>query len=441
MDPALAGLALNSGWVPATVDLVALALLAFAVVGRADKWIAFTVATAAGAAVGLLICWLATDQLDLFGVSLSPVSRAWVSAAFGGVAAAVEAMILGPRRRRIVAGLAIPALLIAGAFGVNADFGQYPTVGSLTGRPVAAPLPPGVLATQASGAPGSTAIGAEGRADPLWQRPPSGRMPDHGLVGSVSIPGTQSHFPARPAYIYLPPAALTAHPARLPVLVLLSGQPGGPANVVESGKVAQIFDAFARTHHGVAPIVVAPDQLTAPQVNPMCVDSAIGRSAMYLTVDLPRWIRQHLTVQVTPDAWAIGGFSEGGTCSLQLGAAHPELFGGIVDVAGEIAPSNGDESQTIDRGFGGSRAAYRAALPLQVLAAHHYGRTVAILGTGEFDVVYGPIARRLGAAMASAGMRVSLAVSPGTSHDWHTVQWVLRTQLDPIYRQFGLEGR
>jgi S-formylglutathione hydrolase FrmB len=224
------------------------------------------------------------------------------------------------------------------------------------------------------------------------------------------------------------------------VLILLSGQPGGPENMVQSGKVRATFDAFASAHHGFAPIVVIPDQLGQPQLNPMCVDSALGKVATYLTVDVPRWIRTHLTVQTTPAAWAIGGFSEGGTCSIQLGAQHPELFGGIFDVSGQLAPANGTVQQTIDRGFGGSAATYRAATPLALLAARApYRDTVAVFVSGQFDTKYGPQSDAVSAAARQAGMRVTRAISPATAHDWHTVQWAMRTQLEPIERQLGLE--
>jgi S-formylglutathione hydrolase FrmB len=59
---------------------------------------------------------------------------------------------------------------------------------------------------------------------------------------------------------------------------------------------------------------------------------------------------------------------------------------------------------------------------------------------GQFDTLYGAQAHTLAGALAAAGMRTTLVDAPGTAHDWHTVQWVLRTQLDPIYRHLGLEG-
>jgi len=56
----------------------------------------------------------------------------------------------------------------------------------------------------------------------------SGDLAAAGVVSTVVIPGSVSGFAARPAWVYLPPAALVRNPPALPVLVLLHGQPGSP---------------------------------------------------------------------------------------------------------------------------------------------------------------------------------------------------------------------
>jgi enterochelin esterase-like enzyme len=450
------GISLVGGPLPLVVDLTQL-LLVLAVVTlvvidrrpgtryRLRRLIIVLGSAAFGGTIGLGLCWALSDQLNLFDVTLSPTSRSWVAMAFAGVAVAVAGIALTGVRGRVVAGVAIAASLLAGTVGVNADFGQYTTVGSLSDHAVAAPLPASVLARQAMGAPGngSTTVapvapsGARGSARTSASK--TAAVAASGLVGSVTIPGTVSHFRVRSAYVYLPPAALTPHPMPLPVIIMLSGQPGSPGNVISSGNIAAIFDAYALTHNGRAPIVVAADQLTAPQINPMCVDGTLGNSATYLTVDVPNWIRTHLTVETAPADWGIAGFSQGGTCSIQLGSQHPTLFGNIIDVSGQLAPKNGNMRQTIALGFHGDAAAYRAALPETVLRANApYAGTVAVFGAGQLDLKYGPIAMAMSAAAQQAGIGATHVSSPGTAHDWHTVQWVLRNALAPIYQHMGL---
>ncbi len=451
------GISLVGGPLPFVVDLAQL-LLVLSVVTlvvldrrrgtthRRRRLIVVLGSGVIGGAVGLALCWLLSDQLNLFEVALSPTSRSWVTAAFAGVGIAVAAIALTGWRGRLVAAVTIATSLLAGTVGVNADFGQYTTVGSLSDHAVAAPLPAAVLARQALGAPGS------GRRVTVAVAPSSSRGSDraavsrittialHGLVGSVAIPGTVSHFSARRAYVYLPPAALLTHPVPLPVIIMLSGQPGSPGNVISSGNIAAIFDAYARTHNGMAPIVVAADQLMAPQNNPMCVDGALGNSATYLTVDVPTWIRTHLTVKTASADWAIAGFSQGGTCSIQLGSQHPSLFSNIIDVAGQLAPMNGNLQHTIAVGFHGDAAAYRAATPENVMASKApYRQTVAVFGAGQLDARYGPVAAAMSVAARQAGIQATRVVSPGTAHDWHTVQWVLKNALTPIYQHMGLQ--
>lgn len=426
-----------------SASVAAAVLIAAVATSRPRRLLVALLAAIPGAAVGLAIAWVTTVPLDLFDVQLSPTSLAWIGAAFAAIGIAVAAIVQGRVRRRVLGAIAIVLAVLAGAAGVNADFGQYPTLGSFVDQPIALPLAHPLAAAQAADAPGDSPLTAAEAAAPaaaLWRGTPVVGAPRDGVVARVTIPATVSHFAARPAYVYLPPAALVPHPAPLPVLVFLSGQPGAPQNVIQAGRMAQLMDAFAHTHGGRAPIVVAPDQLGAPASNPMCVDSALGDSATYLTVDVPNWIRTHLAVEPQPAAWAIGGFSQGGTCSIQLGAAHPDLFRSIVDVSGQLRPANGTPAQTVARGFHGDAAAYRAAWPLSVLAAHSpYAREVGVFGSGSLDAKYGPQSDAVAAAARAAGIATTRVVSPGTAHDWHTVQWVLGTPSAPVWRHLGIE--
>jgi S-formylglutathione hydrolase FrmB len=239
--------------------------------------------------------------------------------------------------------------------------------------------------------------------------------------------------------VYLPPAALVARAPRLPVIEMLSGQPGAPANLITSGAMATILDQFAAAHHGLAPIVVIPDQLGAPQLNPMCVDSILGNSATYLTVDVPNWITHHLHVLPGPADWAIGGFSQGGTCSIQLGAKYRGLYGSILDIAGEVAPHHGSIPATTASAFGGSAAEYTAATPLALLASGApYLSTLGIFVAGQNDARFGAASVTISNAAQAAGMTMHHLVSPGTAHDWKTVQFGIRTAIPLLGDRWGL---
>lgn len=441
MGPFLTSIRIIGGPLPIVIDVIAaLAAIALAVRflprGRRLRWVVTVVITLLiGAGAGLLACWLIGDLANAFDVTLSVLSRAWVAVAFAGIALAIANLPRSRPWRKVAALVSIVIFVLHGAVGVNADFGQYPTLASVVGTNFFPDLPADVLAAQRLHA--GTASGAKLPLYRTWT-PPS-RMPEKGVVGAVSIPSPVSHFPARQALIYLPPAALVANPPALPVFIMLSGQPGGPEHVFLAGHLDTLMDTIAADNGGLAPIVVVPDQLSAPQINPMCVDGALGNSASYLTVDVPAWIKANLNVQTAAAAWGIGGFSQGGTCAIQLGAGHPDIFGSIFDVSGEIEPKNGDTAGTIRKGFAGDAAAYNAAKPLTIMAKHGpYLDTVAVFGVGKLDTKYTPWIARMAGTAQLAGMHATVLTSPTTAHDWYTVRYSFVHGLPIIYAQMGL---
>ncbi|PPH14859.1 MULTISPECIES: esterase family protein [unclassified Rathayibacter] len=344
-----------------------------------------------------------------FGVDFTPVTRVAIGLGIGGLGVALVVLghaIARRRARGVLASLAAGVLVVAAAaMTVNIDFGQYPTVRSALG----------ISAYSDSSVPVAAADGPH--SDLATWTAPAG-MPAVGSVSTVAIPATASGFPARDAVVYLPPAALTATPPLLPVMIMLSGQPGSPSDPLSTEKFQQTLDAYAAAHAGLAPIVVSPDQLGDPDRNPMCVDSPLGKSATYLTVDVPNWIRANLPVLGDAQHWAIGGLSQGGTCSIQLGAGHRSLFGNIVDASGELAPTLGSEAATVAQGFGGDQAAYEAAKPVNVLAANApYTGTVAIFGVGAEDTSFLPGAKTVYAAAVAAGMSATYLEVPDSAHD------------------------
>lgn len=386
---------------------------------------------ALGGALGAGVFWWLVDVQDVFGVTLSGTTRLWVVLGFGGCGLAIANLFAASWWRRAAAILAIPLFLITSAAQVNADFGAYQNLGEAFGTVQTRPL------TEVAGEHGEVVAGTVDYAQ-SW-RPPAG-MPRHGTLGEVAIPGTRSGFPARQAVVWLPPAALTNRPPVLPVLVVLSGQPGEPAASFASGHLDQHLDAFAAAHHGIAPIVVAADQLSAPDVNPMCVDSAaFGNSATYLTQDVPDWIRAHYRVSSDPRMWGIEGFSQGGTCVSQIVAANPGLFGSGIASLSQLGPILRDAPQTVSQGFGGSQAAYDAAQPVAIMrAGAPYRDTMLVFGTGAIDQRFTGYARTLHEAAQRAGIDSRLIIEP-TGHDWHTVQSVFEQAFPEMAARMGID--
>jgi hypothetical protein len=389
--------------------------------------IALVISAVAGATIGWILAWLVSDVFDVFGLPLTLVTRIWITLATVGVCVAVVSIWRARWWRVVVAIVCIPVFVLTSAVWINVDFGAYRNVKDALGID---PYPALVFGSQT----GNTAPADPHLAED-WHPPAS--MPTQGIIGTVDIPATVSHFSARPAEIYLPPAARVSHPPILPVIEMFSGQPGSPIDIFETARFGVFLNAYAAQHHGLAPIVVVPDQLGTPEHNPMCVDSPLGNSATYLTVDVPKWITTHLRVGSTPASWAIGGYSQGGTCSMQFGAGDSKRFGSILDISGELAPTIG--ASTIATGFGGSQAAYEAAKPLNLLKKNApYPDTFAFFGVGATDTRYGPGLKMTQAAAARAGMSTELVVSPGSGHDWNTVRYVLKRAVSPMASHLGL---
>ncbi|KQR44366.1 hypothetical protein ASF82_12950 [Frigoribacterium sp. Leaf164] len=400
-------------------------------------WTAVGVAAVVGAGAGALVSWWVGDVQAALDVPPTWVDRAWVSALGAGLAVAVVAAVRGGAGRRVVAGLGVVVFALSTGLAVNRDAGLFPTVGALLGVSHVAPL---TLPPAQHGVSAGDATTASGTLPAEWT--PPAELPRHGRLGSVVIPATDSHFRARPALVWLPPAALTADPPALPVVVALSGQgPGAaPENLVDAGHLDDQLDALAAQHDGLAPIVVMPDQLGRPTSNPMCVDGELGDSATWLTRDVPAWVTAHLDVQRSPAAWAIAGFSQGGTCSVQLATGHPDVFGSFVDVSGQLGPLlDGGVDRTIARGFDGSRAAYDAAQPVAVMRAHgRYADLGGFFAVGADDSRYGPVQPVVSAAAQAAGIDVTRLTVPGSGHDWHTASVGLAAGLRWLWPRLGL---
>ncbi|MFJ2354053.1 alpha/beta hydrolase [Frigoribacterium sp. NPDC087798] len=398
------------------------------------RWIALAVLLGAG--LGALATWWLGDVRDVLGLSPTWVDRLWVAAVVAGVAVVVVNLFRTRWWRKLVAVLGVLVFALAGGLALNRDGSVYQNLSQALGRDEV-PALPATAAAPPSAAPGSTDF------DPTlwstWKAPVD--LPAVGRYGSVAISGAVSHFPARDAVVYLPPAALVADAPALPVMIMLSGQPAEPSSVITAGHLVETLNAFAAKDHGLAPIVVVPDQLSADAHNPMCVDGALGNSATYITTDVVDYMTSHFHVATGPRAWAIGGFSQGGTCSIQFASARPDLFSTFIDVSGELGPSIGDEKTTIDQGFAGNRAAYEAAQPLAIMAAHGpYADTAAFFAVGATDGRYGQIMTANSAAAAKAGMTVTRYVSPGSGHDWTTATNGFAHGIGQFYPRLGLSA-
>lgn len=385
---------------------------------RDRRWWLRTVPICLGIAVAVAgLAALAVAWLRPFPDLLPLRILAWIAFAAAGCALAVARVHV--RRRRVLgavaAVVAVLAVLATSGVKVNAFYGYRPSLASVLG------LPTGNETVFADLEPESPIIVSPPDLPVAATWKPPSDMPAKGKVSQVDIPGTVSGFPARPGWVYLPPAYLGSTRAELPVLVLIPGQPGGPEDWLLAGQLAKVLDRFAAAHHGLAPVVIVPDTTGSSLGNPMCIDSRLGNAETYLAVDVPAWEEKHL--QVRKRDRSIGGFSYGGTCALQMAVRKPAAYPTFLDISGQAEPTLGDRAQTVAATFGGDEAAFLAVTPLEVLKAlrhdekDRYAASSGILAVGREDTVYRPDAERVLAAATAAGLPARLVEVKG-GHTW-----------------------
>lgn len=413
------------------MGLTGLSLLGLLALRRDRAWWRRRVPLAvlvAVALVGLVV--LALDVLKPWPDPLALPVLVWLGVGFLGIAL----LVLGWRGRRrwvrVLAPLAAALVVLGAADGIDSQFGAFPTVGTALQLPPYDQVSAAAVLRQ-GGAHSPATVGSA----QSWRPPPN--MPQNGAVTQVDIPGTRSGFAARPAWLYVPPAYLATPRPLLPVLVMIGGQPGTTRDWLDGGQLAQQMDRWAAAHDGLAPVVVMPDALGATTADPLCMDSALGKADTYLASDVVSWVTS--TLQVDPDHahWAVGGFSYGGTCALQLAVAHPDLFPTFLDFSGQQSPTLGDRARTVAATFGGNEQAFAAVDPLQELAARPEPSSAAYFVVGAQDPDYRRQQLAVADAARAAGMAVTYRELPG-GHSWDVWRPALGDALPWLAARTGL---
>lgn len=449
------GLNLVTGFLPLLALGFGALALAYLLIRRSRRWWIFCFLTAiVSALLSVALGWAAIYLWYWFPEELPTTVIVCVGFALWGLVLGLTTALLGlvgqvransgmrhgkPKKspkasalRRLLALSATAVIVAVSALQINVYFGEYPTVGSLVqGAPgLAQGIPP--YLKKKDKVRFQTAALAES-----WS-PPKG-MQTNGGFRLVSIPGVKSGFHARSAIVYLPPAYFsTKHPA-LPVLVLLSGQPGAPGDWLQSGHLGATLEAYAQAHNGLAPVVVMPDPNGSQENNTMCMNSELGQVDTYMAVDVPEWITKTLNVDTNHQHWAVAGFSYGGTCALQMVTRHPEIYRSFAAISPEQEPAlTADRAVTIQRAFNGNTAAFDAVVPKTLLAERKYPEIHGWFASGAEDPLYTKNVAVLYAAGKKAGMTLSQTTFPG-GHSWVMVSAAFPFALNFLSEELGLQ--
>lgn len=436
MDP-ISTLDLISGPFPTVVAILAAMSGVVLLLRRSRTWLLQVPGAALVAgALAVLANWFAVNVAAISAYDLPWPVIAWVGGGFFAVLLMILQLVWGRSWRRVLAPMAAVLVLAAAAMQVNAYYGAFRTVGDITGASTAniAPLPASAEISQAGH---GLAARTSGPVVDGWVKPAG--LPLVGTVSSVHIPGSVSGFTGRTGFVYLPPAYQAPKRPLLPVLILIPGQPGSPADWIKAGRLQQSMDAFAAAHQGLAPVVVVPDVNGATAANTMCMDSRIAKAGTYLSVDVPAWVKKTLAVDPNSQHWAVGGFSFGGTCALQMATLHPKEFPSAIDLSGEEEPAlSADRSATIAAAFGGDTAAFDALIPMALMAKNHYPDSHIYFAAGAQDDRFTGYMNRVSAAAKAAGMTVTTQSAPGAGHSWEVPVTALPQALDWLAPRLGL---
>ena len=379
-----------------------------------------------GAMTAMSTMYLVENVYDLIGAPVPNRSRMWIILCFAAIFIAILNFWRSKWQRKVLAAIAIIIFLSAGILKVNAVYELNETLGALFN--ISGPIEEISLPKKSSS--------SFDAASPYknWQPPES--MPSKGTMGSVIIPNNDSKFAARPARLYLPPAALVDSPPQLPIIIMMMGQPGSPE---QANILVDSLDAFAKSHNGLAPIVLAVDQTGAPALNPMCIDSKMGLVHTYIMSDTIKYIKSSLNVLQDRKYWVVGGYSNGGECALSFGAKHPDIFGSLISIAGEVEPSLGTPKQTLSAGFGGDKKKYESEKPVNIMSKTKYKDMWAIFTAGSNDRVFSEQAKQGAEAAAAAGMTTKQLYQPGGDHGGGMIVWSFEQSLSVLAERLGFE--
>lgn len=322
--------------------------------------------------------------------------------------------------------LLVPALVsVISAWGcANLVYQQYPTLASLH------PTPQAVRMDYAE-------------FEKLSQ-PPQLDGEDAGALISIPAQGEISGFKARDAVAYVPPAYWTKPNVKLPVLVLMAGNPGQPIQWFSNGQGEITADNYQAQHDGIAPVIISVDATGSLTANPLCIDGPNEQVNTYLSQDVPALIHQRFP-KVNPDqrSWTIGGLSYGGTCALQVITNSPQAYGNFLNFSGQIEPTIGSHKETLDRFFNGDEQAFKAINPRDILeraAAAKDPRFRGIGGrfvAGEQDQSSTEALSTLNELSHKVGMLTEFTSVPG-AHSYEVWRVALRENLDWVVRRGGI---
>ena len=287
--------------------------------------------------------------------------------------------------RVLAAGLAFLPAMLFGVLAVNKYYGYYQTwdavLADMSDQGVtAASQVPDVALT--SGLRPGTLDGS--RADLRLAQ-------QQGYTLRLKMTGPRSRI-TRLVYVYLPPQYFRAgyQAYRFPVIELIHGQPGQPADWISVLGVEATFDRLLAEKLAQPAVLVMPDANGGARISLQCLNQVGGpQDLTYLAVDLPTRIARILRVQRPGLAWGVAGYSEGGFCAANMALRYPHRYGFTAVLSGYFVPFDNQLAEPVRlvSPFGGNRSLAEENTPLDEVAKLPAGGVIPRfwLGAGTSD--------------------------------------------------------
>ncbi|MFI1798332.1 alpha/beta hydrolase [Streptomyces sp. NPDC020379] len=157
---------------------------------------------------------------------------------------------------------------------------------------------------------------------------PDGPKDQVGTVESVRLVGRRANV-VEPAFVYLPPQYFQKQyeRQRFPVIVAISGYPGGIDNLSKYLQIPKTASELVAAKKMQPTVIVMLRPTIAPPRDTECVDVPGGpQSETYFTKDVPEAMRSAYRVGHDASAWGAMGYSSGGTCALELAMRQPSVY-------------------------------------------------------------------------------------------------------------------
>lgn len=222
----------------------------------------------------------------------------------------------------------------------------------------------------------------------------------------------------RYGYVYLPPGySRPGNTTRYPVIYLIHGSPGGPADWLESGYLEPVMNALVAAHRIRPAIVVMPDASGSWARDSECLNQVHGpQDATYLTSTVVHYVDAHYRTIGTRDGRMIGGMSSGGFCALNLGLQHLREYSSIL----AFEPYGDPGANNVRRLLGGSYRLFRKVSPRFYIPRMRFTHQVhAFLDVGSARGKAITRVHRLADQLRARGQVVDYRIEQGQGHNWH----------------------